>query len=688
MAANYAISKLSEMQRRMVEERRDRENLRRRFAQNQDDCTFTVLALLPTLGDQLFSHMDVEGLTAKLQRGRQVSSGARSPAPAAQDAPYIAAGMNGDAVNGGTDTSTHSAQKIVEISQKSDGDEARKEQQPAQDAMEEAWNRLGGNQGENVDGLKANDGKLGQARGSKAENDTPDNYSEGEATRKEPIASNGTTTASNGDSTGQRGSGLDAVAEPIPRPIPPEARLTPSPSPSFRLNAKDETTPQSELGTNISSGTEKLNVNSEPVESSNGQKPTTKAEVISPSTPQTGPQTFAPSSEDILEEKRAKLALWNELKVTAIARTITSLYGVVLLSLQTSVQLNLLGRYAYLTSVSSLSSTDSANHRIRIERHDGQVDIDDDRSDDQHDEERMAAGNDALMKGIDVNTERLFLTLSWWFLHRGWRQLADIVQEAVKDVFGDVALKSTLTHADFVVMLRKVRRRVEYETRSVGGEDGMSVLGASFASFDARSEFSEATTGATGTRGLRRGRRRNFSAIIFPPAQEEVQTLIDAGALPATSVPPGGASLEALSPTLPALLDETRDIVESDDFWRIMRLSLRSVFAVFENSMRPAFGLGPAPTRNNAGDLAEDHPLSLDGPPSSGAPVQPTTPQNHAIHDSGDEVGKPVRLAGLFPAVARQSTTAIHGAPNEYVEALANVKELRAFCAVIYSAWS
>lgn len=70
MLGQYAVSKLQALQQKLVEERTAKENLRRRFAQNQEDCTFTVLALLPTLGDQLFQEMDVEGLTQALQKTR------------------------------------------------------------------------------------------------------------------------------------------------------------------------------------------------------------------------------------------------------------------------------------------------------------------------------------------------------------------------------------------------------------------------------------------------------------------------------------------------------------------------------------------------------------------------------------------------------------------------------------------
>ncbi|CAO3650991.1 unnamed protein product [Cunninghamella blakesleeana] len=52
-AGKYATNKLREFQEKASSERLAKENLKRRFQQNQNDCIFTVLSLLPTLGDQI-----------------------------------------------------------------------------------------------------------------------------------------------------------------------------------------------------------------------------------------------------------------------------------------------------------------------------------------------------------------------------------------------------------------------------------------------------------------------------------------------------------------------------------------------------------------------------------------------------------------------------------------------------------
>lgn len=43
-------------------------SLRRRFEQNQEDCTFTVLALLPTATDNILAELQTERITFELQQ--------------------------------------------------------------------------------------------------------------------------------------------------------------------------------------------------------------------------------------------------------------------------------------------------------------------------------------------------------------------------------------------------------------------------------------------------------------------------------------------------------------------------------------------------------------------------------------------------------------------------------------------
>ncbi|KAI9790394.1 MAG: peroxin [Peltula sp. TS41687] len=67
VAAQYISSKLSSARERMSGDRIARENLRRRFEQNQEDCTLTTLALIPALSTLVLEDLPVENITRELQ---------------------------------------------------------------------------------------------------------------------------------------------------------------------------------------------------------------------------------------------------------------------------------------------------------------------------------------------------------------------------------------------------------------------------------------------------------------------------------------------------------------------------------------------------------------------------------------------------------------------------------------------
>ncbi|CAN6604755.1 peroxisomal biogenesis factor 3 [Trichomonascus vanleenenianus] len=67
---DYVKTKFFELQDRLATERAAKENLKRRFEQNQQDASFTIMALLPTLTDQIVEKYPVESITAELQAKR------------------------------------------------------------------------------------------------------------------------------------------------------------------------------------------------------------------------------------------------------------------------------------------------------------------------------------------------------------------------------------------------------------------------------------------------------------------------------------------------------------------------------------------------------------------------------------------------------------------------------------------
>ncbi len=113
----------------------------------------------------------------------------------------------------------------------------------------------------------------------------------------------------------------------------------------------------------------------------------------------------------------------------------------------TRVQLNLLGRRSYLSSVVSLA-TGGAQATISLENNDD-------------DNAEQAYGSD-----FDIN--RKYLTFSWWLMNRGWVDVSQRVEAAVRKVFGQLSRRDSLTLDTFWSVARDVRRLVEGESREPG----------------------------------------------------------------------------------------------------------------------------------------------------------------------------------------------------------------------------
>jgi hypothetical protein len=130
----------------------------------------------------------------------------------------------------------------------------------------------------------------------------------------------------------------------------------------------------------------------------------------------------------------------------AITRAFTLVYTLSLLTLLTRIQLNLLGRRNYLASVVSLAAPQPTTEgsRINLENNDD-------------DNFEQAYGN-------DFETNRRYLSLSWWLLHKGCIDLIEKVRVAVKDVFGLVNPREEMTLERLSELTLEVRKRVEGAT--------------------------------------------------------------------------------------------------------------------------------------------------------------------------------------------------------------------------------
>ncbi|KAI0393686.1 Peroxin-3 [Xylariaceae sp. FL0594] len=443
LATQYVLTKINDARERMSSERIAKENLRRRFEQNQEDCTFTVLALLPTATANILETMNTEKITFQIQQMKSTSKAIRntesSPAP--------------------------------------------------------------------------------------------------------PSIADTTLTEEEGKSTAslQSESGIHASQVALP------------PAPGAMGGAQDATSPLP-------------------------QKP-----------------------------RKTKRQLWDDLTISSITRAFTLVYTLALLTMLTRIQLNLLGRRSYLSSVISLA-TGAPQSTISLEN-----------NDDDNPEQAY---------GSDFETNRKYLTFSWWLLNRGWTDVMEKVETAVREVFGHLSPRDLLSFDTFSQLALEVRKKVE-------GKPDSNRPGAQWLPF------------------------------LLPPTPLEDFVLKESGVLGDSAAhqsgsPSLGLHTSTITPALRRLLDETSDLIESPAFCHVLTRLLDAGFSFLLNK------------KLLAGAFSLDAPASAVIPESSAEPALTAT-------------SRAVLLPKILSILTRQAHSIGNGIPNEYLHEMEQVKDLEAFAAVVYS---
>jgi peroxin-3 len=206
------------------------------------------------------------------------------------------------------------------------------------------------------------------------------------------------------------------------------------------------------------------------------------------------------------------------------------------LTLLTRIQLNLLGRRSYLSSVVSLA-TGSAQATISLENND------DDNAEQTY--------------GSDFEINRKYLTFSWWLLNRGWVDMMNQVERAVREVFGHLSPRDSLTLDAFATLTGQVRKRIEGS--------------------------------APGTRWL---------SFLLPPPDMEEFVLRESGIFTDVSAP--AASSPTCTISLRRLLDETADLIESPAFSQVLTQLLDSGFSLLLNKKLGESAFEPSPAVGGA----------------------------------------------------------------------------------------
>ena len=339
--------------------------------------------------------------------------------------------------------------------------------------------------------------------------------------------------------------------------------------------------------------------------------------------------------------RRSKAQLWNEIKIASITRSFTLIYTLSLLTLLTRIQLNLLGRLNYLSSVVSLTHPPPPGRANSISLED-------------HDDTTLninSSTHTSANFGNDFETNRRYLTFSWFLLHRGYGNINTQIRDAVTEVFGTISPTEAVTSSRLGELTLAVRKKIEGSTE----------------------QEREST---------------RWLPYLLPPREEEEAVLVASGVInrPATSsTSPGEAAdkdlasprtSDTFSGPLRNLLDETADLVDSPTFTRVHTLLLNSLFSYLIDT-KVAQQAFPPPTQ-------------IHSPQSSTNSAIPP-PRIQELHPSDPTIPpeeRTVKLATILAVLTRQAHAIGNGSnpPNEYVSAMENeVKELEAFAAVIYA---
>lgn len=239
--------------------------------------------------------------------------------------------------------------------------------------------------------------------------------------------------------------------------------------------------------------------------------------------------------------------------------------------------------------------------------------------------------------GSDFETNRKYLTFSWWLLNRGWVEIMENVEAAVREVFGHLSPRDLLSFDTFSQLTIEVRRKME-----------------------GRTEQEEATK-RPGAKWL---------PYLLPPAKMEDFVLRESGVLGdsgLTSSSQHDPSSPSSETPLRRLLDETSDLVESPAFSHVLTLLLDAGFrTLLHKKVLPG---------------AFELPATTFVTPVGSEVVQIVGHQAAATAAGG----KVVLLPKILSVLTRQAHAIGHGMPNEYLQDMEQVRDLEAFAAVVYS---
>ncbi|PFH46414.1 hypothetical protein AMATHDRAFT_155140 [Amanita thiersii Skay4041] len=557
LVRQYVNERLEELKVKMEQERLARENLKRRFQTTQDDVSYTVLALLPTLAEQVMEGMDVESLTQELQsRSKARTNEGLQPRHR-------------------TSLSSSVVHVAHDVENRSDA------------------------------------GSTAPSMASSSLLDTPsqDDTSSGLNSWVETAASVHSPDPSSSHE------GPSSLLEPLTASVLSMATTT---------NTESSVGNESRLSDSVTS--------------------------------------LSAASDS--SSSRTKAELWAEVKMLTFTRTLTTLYSMTLMCLLTTIQLTLLARSKYVNSVLELERDQRLQEQIE-----SQLSFSNLLFGDKKLFERLMSGDVSTLQGgsemrgmesdgVTEEVERKFLTLSWWILHVGWKDVGERVRRGVDEVFESVSLKTKLAAIDLHRLIRDVRRRVEYEITFEGNK-----------------------------------RRVNFLSTLLPPTPEMIQHVLTQGGISSGAIP------EVSTP--PTEQDTTISVSSSQISHEFDASPATGLSGLFNNpnnphnippSHSPLVHLNDEPFMSLVAEMREiitssDFEYVLEACLDRATAVLFDGLERSVFVSSETAPGEEVRirLAGLLPGLSRWSRLALHGLPNELVDNVLGLREVACLSAIVFS---
>ncbi|BGP30404.1 peroxin [Rhodotorula toruloides] len=590
----------------------DERSLARRFNLNIQDSQFTVLALLPTLSQAVVGEMDVEGLTGELgerarrereervraeeeRRRREEEEDERARAKAAEEEVAEQSLLNGDADEtlGPTSTSAPST------STTSLG-------QPLHSPLLPMLNNHA------------------PALNPSAPVFQPRSLTPPQATEPSEVDASTVSLAQREQEGGEMGA---SWAEVVKRDVPEHAEVA-----GEKEKREERTEEQAVANGDAQKEEEREDEGYEVDGSAEAEGEKIEVNGAGDDHTQEEKQELATEQEDAKPAvpEKSKAELWNSIKLLSFTRLFTSIYLLVLLSLQTHVQLALLGRSAYVESLLSTlpprsPSPSSSARRLPESPSNPPPPPTDDAAQDDDLESALYAAKSLPPTPAEErkDLERKYLTFSWWLLHEGWKVVWRRVEGAVEEVVGPMGLKTPLVYGELGALFAQIRRRIEQDAD---------------------------------------GKLFDFSPALHPPTQDlEIQTLIAGGSYTPPSSPTH-LSADPITPSLRSLLNETSDALDSPDAALVRALSLDKLLSLALEKVEVAFRSSGGERGARFEDVTEKQARL--------ASLLPVLTRLSAA--KGDAQGA-VLASG------------VNG--NEWVEALEDVRELREFAAVLYGSW-